>query len=454
MAGDKTITYDTSGSDTVSGCGPATAVTGTSAYSGDGAGGGTQTVIDLSGDSPDLSGILVDDILWINTKARAQRHLFAITAVDNTAKTVTVANAPQTAISSGDARSWAIGGTRGAIFTDYNTGTYDHVNDYYSWEEGWTCIFKAGQTFSDAADNQYTTAANGDYTNGRLVLKSDTEGSQATLNFTRNNGVVQTYNGGLAYCLLQDLRFNFSSSIEGTCGTGSCTHAVRCHFHHTGGNLYTHRYGNSRFFSECRFSGWSSVPAGSDNPAGFYNCIFDGCGAHLNYNSSRPFSFFFHGCVFLNAPASAIYQPQIVRATTTNCTLSVVNCTFYNSTDDDIRIADNWDATNTNQRYPYIIQNNISKDCGGYFVNDQSSGGSKVLHDIEDHQPYGAGNFFISNNLVYNATSGDYSNTSFTGYRDVTGDPLFVSETSGSEDFSLSSGSPAIDAGLEAPDVN
>lgn len=128
-----TVSYNAStGSNTAaSGAGPATAVTGTSAaYSGDGAGGGTQTVITFT-NTPDLSGVAVDDVLYLNVSA-GETYLFEITAVDDGADTVTVDVAPDTAINSGSAVSYAIGGKRAG---PRRSGT---ENDFAMARNGWT----------------------------------------------------------------------------------------------------------------------------------------------------------------------------------------------------------------------------------------------------------------------------------------------------------------------------
>lgn len=92
------------GSDTqASGAGPAVALYGTGAAI-DGS-----TTITLSVDSPDLSGVSTDGdaVLWVATSAG--RKFFAITGVDNTAKTVTVG---LTATDTESGLTWAIGGQR------------------------------------------------------------------------------------------------------------------------------------------------------------------------------------------------------------------------------------------------------------------------------------------------------------------------------------------------------
>ncbi|MCC6947006.1 MAG: peptidoglycan-binding protein [Bradyrhizobiaceae bacterium] len=78
----------------------------TGAYSGDGAGAGTQTEITLFG-SPNLSSISGNQWLYLNIGGTWT--LFDIAAVDNTAKIVTVSSAPASPINSGaSAVEWKI----------------------------------------------------------------------------------------------------------------------------------------------------------------------------------------------------------------------------------------------------------------------------------------------------------------------------------------------------------
>ena len=444
MGRDLTIDYNTSGSATTSGCGPATAVTGSSAYSGDGAGGGTQTVIDLSGDSPDLSGVLVDDIIWIDVQEKAQRNLFPITAVDNTAKTVTVSEAPNTAISSGDTRNWGIGGQRSTLFDDIGAGSQDHCFDGFSWRGLWTIVLEAGQTWTDASDGSFTSFTTGG--SDRILIKSDTPGTQATLRSVRDTRSFACNN-----MMMIDINYEVDNSSGSAGSPGANSDYLRCRFH----NARTGRDWGSRnrcTYTECEFSGWNSGPAGQEGPIYYINCKFDGVPVEVAYNAHRAQNSIFVGCVFINAPSpAAINVPQTIgQGGGGSNSLAVLNCTFFNSTGDDIRIADNW-GSYTSDRFRLVAVNNISNDCGGYFINDQSTGGATALSDPEDFPVTGAGNMLIHHNLINGATSGDYSNTAFSGFGDVSGDPLFVSETPGAEDLNLSAGSPAIDAGSAAP---
>lgn len=113
---------NSTGSDSLaSGIGPSTAVTGSGAFCS----GGT-TAIDLSMDSPDLSGVSVGDCIYIPYLDGAlERSLLEITSVNNTSKSITVSSTVTSFVSG---QNWAIGGKRAfgnstagrAPFNSYN----------------------------------------------------------------------------------------------------------------------------------------------------------------------------------------------------------------------------------------------------------------------------------------------------------------------------------------------
>ena len=122
-----TLNYDAStGSDTLaSGAGPSTAVTGTATA-------GAGNIVNLSG-SPDLSGVAVDDVLWV-ASASGNRHLSRITAVDDGADTVTT----EDTLTLGAGVNFAIGGSR-------KTLEYDNTaNDINDGKAGWRFSLGAG----------------------------------------------------------------------------------------------------------------------------------------------------------------------------------------------------------------------------------------------------------------------------------------------------------------------
>lgn len=210
-----TVTYNSStGSDTAaSGAGPATAVTGTAAAH---TGGVASTTITLT-NTPDLSGVAADDVLYLGT-ASGTRHLSAITAVDNTAKTVTVEDS--FTIASGSAVNYAIGGKRASFNSD--TGRYDDED----WNDGWTIVLDNGSTFT--LDSEGITVRFGTGTAPLTITASDpTDPStlpilDTTVDINRGGASLYGHIGGggfRTWALIDGIKFTRSSGTwTGTMG--------------------------------------------------------------------------------------------------------------------------------------------------------------------------------------------------------------------------------------------
>jgi len=117
------VVVHSGGSNTAaSGCGPATAVSGTGASITNGA-----TTVNLSADNPDLSAVVASDLLWVQSSTG--RQWTRIVSVDNSTKIVTIGpNNLYGATESG--RLWGIGGKRATLqqldnfFVHRNTASY------------------------------------------------------------------------------------------------------------------------------------------------------------------------------------------------------------------------------------------------------------------------------------------------------------------------------------------
>lgn len=145
-----------------SGAGPTTALTGTSNATSNGA---TPSVITLGG-SPDLSGVATDGTHCIYLDTSAGRKFSKITAVDNSAKTVTIEDTITGANCTN--RSWAIGGM---LSTLWGTGYVRLVDDGSSSGDakaGWIIEFQSAH-----AETQTTTEirVGGNTTDGPLIVR-------------------------------------------------------------------------------------------------------------------------------------------------------------------------------------------------------------------------------------------------------------------------------------------
>jgi len=103
---------------------------------------------------------------------------------------------------------------------------------------------------------------------------------------------------------------------------------------------------------------------------------------------------------------------------------TITNNVFYGSTNDAIKL-----NTAAGSRFN-IISDNIFRSNGGYAINN-----------------YDSLSYRLYNNCFSNNTSGDTNLGTISGNGNIHEDPLFVSETLGSEDFRLQSTSPCKDAG-------
>lgn len=196
-----TIVFNAStGSDTAaSGAGPATAESGT------GASLNATTSVDLSGDSPDLSGVATDGsaCLWVQTSSG--RQFSKITAVDNSTKIVTVETTYSVTESS---RTWAIGGKR---------ATWDNANSRKLFSAdvlpGWIIETETGQTLTGSA---LTCGVSGDTTNGMIIVRGASTASHPVINQTATAALF-SYNS---------INYWKWSNLKMTCSNATKTYAL------------------------------------------------------------------------------------------------------------------------------------------------------------------------------------------------------------------------------------
>lgn len=168
------------GSDSAaSGAGPTTALTGTAA-STDGAG----TVVTLDG-SPDLSGVATDGshVIYLAIGTAGARNFSAITAKDNSAKTVTVANAFGISLSG---LSWAIGGKRASIGSSTSIKLASNNSTAGDTMPGWTIQMQSGHTETIASSLDWRRA--GDSTDGPITFQGEPGAATLPILTFSNNG--------------------------------------------------------------------------------------------------------------------------------------------------------------------------------------------------------------------------------------------------------------------------
>ena len=184
------ITFNTgTGSDTAaSGAGPAMALSGT------GASLNATTTVDLSADTPDLSGVATDGSAAIWVDASSGRQWGRITAVDNGLDTVTVNEA--FTVTEGS-RNWGIGGKRDAIDATSNLRIASPDG-----ESGWQCELDDDQTISVVIDVDVN-----------IRYMSSTFGTRRTI--TQSSASTACFSADTADLWLRDIKLQNSNGTPG-----------------------------------------------------------------------------------------------------------------------------------------------------------------------------------------------------------------------------------------------
>lgn len=441
MAFNVTVSYNAStGSNTAaSGSGPAIAVTGTSAaYSGDGAGGGTQTVITFT-NSPDLSSVAQYDVLYLNTGS-GEKYLFEIVSADNTAKTVTVTVAPDTAINSGSAVNYAIGGKRAGPL---RAGDGSTQMDFESAEDRWTFEFDDG-TYSLNGDNAtyFQVFSSGIFSSGSMGkvirIQSATEPTDADncgviFEWDPSNYLPGTHstNNKLRFWSWVHMRgIKFYPTTGAGVGIGRSVvfaglKAFKCCFDSsrlTSRQVFYYGSGDqgTLYFQQCVIDKYG-VEAGDGAPIIAINTVYR--------NNSQPFNRMgasagvFIGCVFENSAQISNHWNS------TRGFMLCVNCTANNGVTDFM----------TNDRYtPSVGQIMVAQNCA---ITDQAEYGIQIVNSADwwDHIPYWEQDY----NLLNGNVSGNRTYSEAERANELTSAPVFVSET-GTIDLRPDTGSPLI----------
>lgn len=174
-----------SGSDSLaSGAGPTTAINSTTegtTASTDGAG----TLVTFSG-ATDLSGVLDNGshVIYLADATAGARNFSKITAVNNGADTVTVADAFGVSLSG---MSWAIGGKRASIGSTTSKKLFDNNSTSGDAMPGWIVEMQSGHTETITA--QFDLRRGGDTTNGIIWLRGEAGAGTVPVVTFSNNGV-------------------------------------------------------------------------------------------------------------------------------------------------------------------------------------------------------------------------------------------------------------------------
>lgn len=309
MAEPKIQFNSSTGSDTqASGAGPATALFGT------GASLSASTSVNLSADSPDLSGVATDGsaCMWIATASG--RQFAKITAVNNTTKIVTVALAYGVTASG---LTWAIGGKR-ATLDDANSrtllGATTGTAHTTGWQPGWECILETDQTITSSL------IFSGPNASGGAVFRSNTAGTIRTITCSANaaalNWVISAFIG---FVELRDLK------IQNSNATKTSAHAILLSGSGSARNLILRRciLGDPTNTLQAAVS-----PAGiSASVHGIDSTVQNCAGIAIDTTAASTF----YGCVFRNNTGTVSIRMN-------GAPLTVVRSLFHDNSGDAIQI--------------------------------------------------------------------------------------------------------------------
>ena len=372
------------GSDSAaSGAGPATALTGTAASTN--AGG---TIVTLDG-SPDLSGVATDGshVIYLADSTAGARNFGKITAADNGAKTVTVANAFGGSLSG---KSWAIGGKRASLLGSVSYKLLDNNGTNGDAMAGWIIEMQSGHTETRSSRANIYRA--GDTTDGPIIVRGEAgAATRPVLTFSgAGSDIVLRAN----YHVLRDF------TMTGTSSASSCIIDVGTAGHYIDG---------------LKISGFSGVLIEGGTSTGMYNMHVVNCelsggsvGVKVQQNAA-VLGNYIHGQTShgISGPSANLTGTLIanniiagcggdginlVQARTDNYSaVRVLGNTIDGCTGDGI------DYTGDNDGLSGLtIVNNILSNNGGYGVNFTSLTATKVL----------ARAVMATHNNTYNNTSG------------------------------------------------
>lgn len=316
----------------------------------------SSATVDLSADTPNLSGVVAGDLLWVDSSSG--RQFSVIASVDDGLDTVTCddvfANTEST-------RNWGIGGKRSTI-----AGSLALAADA---KPGWEIdIEETGTAYTIVG---LTQTAGGDATTGPVVWKS-TSGTKPAINFapaastneawtlaasditlrnlkfdqTNNEVIVRALFGGTAGAVKR-IRFekceitqasstqqDNAVNIANNTSEGGCAF-IECYLHDVGGIFIDHAQGeHGLVVMRCHFKAGTT---------GDWLDIHDCRGIVIEDN------------VFADAAADAINLAQDSHGAV------IKGNAIYNSTGDGIQI--------TGGMAPVTIVNNILDSNGGYGIN-------------------------------------------------------------------------------------
>ena len=421
-----TIQIDSAtGSDTqASGAGPATALFGT----GNASSNGTGLIVTLGG-APDLSGVAADGsaVLYFADPTAGARNFGKITAVDNGAKTVTVANAfGATSLN----RDWAIGGKRASLGSTSSRKLAENNSAAGDAMPGWIIECSSGHA------ETLTTALNfrraGDTTDGPIILRT-AAGYTTRATFTWSADVIMfgILATGIAFedIILENTNVAKTASIAIRLNSATSTfRARRCRLGSTTNKVtqgVAQATTTSFTLEECEIIA-ANIGVNDTSGAGnrLLNCYIHDCGSHgVVWNAgSNLFVGDIFGCVIYNNAGDGINSTGAGTTATNIHGPRIRNNTIVYNTGDGIEFGAG--ATATNAWQGCLVENNIIGGNGGIGINASNAAATAAVLSV-----FGS---IFRNNVLFSNTGGNMSSAvDAVDTLPLLLDPLLIGRTQG-----------------------
>lgn len=412
------------GSDSAaSGAGPSTALTGSSASTD---GGGTTVTLD---GSPDLTNVATDGshVIYLADSTAGARNFGKITGKDNSAKTVTVADAFGTSLSG---LSWAIGGKRASIAGTASKKLFDNNSAAGDAMPGWVVEMQSGHVETIAATFNFWRS--GDTTSGPVTLRGASGAATLpVLTFSNNGVMLAQYNDSL---VLRDFELRNSNATKtasaavSRAANGSYLQCDGLRIDHATDRVWKAIAGDWTNLSvrNCTIGNCASVGIdleGHSTLRILNNWVYS-CGGHginlqgTGYYGAAIIGNIFHGNsgdgirIGLGSNTPADYAGVFLWGNTCNA-----------NSGDGIEI----EGANRDYSNALTCANNILSNNGAYGLNCSHGSASQALYDAVATLFFG--------NATYNNTSGAVNPAALTIGEGATSDPSYVDAAGGN--FSL-----------------
>lgn len=387
-AAEPTIFFDNAGVNppSASGAGPATALTGTNTT-------WATNVVTLDG-TPNLSGVLADGSHAIYISTTTGRRFYKITAVDDTADTVTTS----VNVTGTSGQSWAIGGKLGSMANANAAVLFNNGAAVGDWSTGW--IVELADGYTETFSSEFGFYSSTDL--WPLLRGASGAVTRPVLTTTATTGDGFDFGGGAsAWMRVEDIDFTggVGATLTSLVRTGTRCQVRRCRLlfgSATSVSVLASLGGapvadNTRW-EHCYFDGNDSANGISGTSTGstghnIYNCLFKDTNQGIDLGGS---SANIRGCIFVSC-TTAIDISQNFDDVSHNTIDDCVNGFIFS-------------ASITILSPDLTVRNNVLAHISGNAINFSNA---DVTGVILSERGFGAG---VSNNAFFSIT-GEKLNT-------------------------------------------